>query len=86
MGSTAARGCGLAAGLRLVQQEFEEPSFVLGLARHPDKTAGDLDPPPADRDPEDWDAKSDRRVHDPAHELHTLLSVHSAEPVKDVVT
>ena len=79
--------CGLAAGLRLVQQEFDEPSFVLGLARHPDETPGDLDPPPADRDPEDRDAKSNGRVHDPAHEFHSLLSVHRrAEPVKDVVS
>ena len=79
--------CDLAAGLAVVQQEFDEPPFVLGLARHPDETPGDLNPPPADRDPEDRDAKSNGRVHDPAHEFHSLLAVHRrAEPVKDVVS
>ena len=67
----------LAASYRLVQQEFEKPSLVLGLARDPGETAGDLDPRPADRDREDWDAKANRRIHDLAHEFRSLLVVHS---------
>ena len=86
MGSTAASGEVSPPVLVLSQQEFDEPPFVLGLVRHPDETPGDLDPPPADRDPEDRDAESNGRVHDPAHEFHTLLAVHSAEPVKDIVS
>ncbi|MFE1839749.1 hypothetical protein [Streptomyces sviceus] len=85
MASTAASGETLPIGRRVIQQQLEEPHFILGLARHPEETAGDLDPPPVAGERKDRDAEPYSGVHHAAKQFPAPLRVHvGAQPVMDV--